>query len=105
MVKRLTKDAADVFGVEGGTIDEGDVADLILVDPNKLSSYDGEESVQRVYREAYQHDQLVNRSDGVVPLVLINGQIAWQDNKFTSELGEVKMGRLLKPISVLKKAV
>ena len=23
MVKRLTKDAADVFGVEGGSIDEG----------------------------------------------------------------------------------
>jgi len=35
MVKRLTKDAADVFGVAGGTIYEGDIADLILIDPKK----------------------------------------------------------------------
>ena len=42
MVKRLTKDAADVFGVAGGTIYEGDVADLILIDPKKLEDYDGE---------------------------------------------------------------
>ena len=41
MVKRLTKDAADVFGVAGGTVDEGDVADLILIDPEQLANYDG----------------------------------------------------------------
>ena len=103
MVKRLTKDAADVFGVEGGTIYEGDVADLILVDPKTLQNYDGENNVQRVYRKEYDHEQLVNRSDGVVPLVLINGQVAWQDNKFTKKFGKTKMGRLLKPVSVLKK--
>ncbi len=105
MVKRLTKDAADVFGVEGGTINEGDIADLILVDPQALMRYDGEENVQRVYRKEYNHDQLVNRSDGVVPLVLINGQVAWQDNQFGKTLGKTKMGRLLKPVSVLKKTV
>jgi len=98
MVKRLTKDAADVFGVEGGTIDEGDIADLILVDPEKLAAYDGEKSVQRVFRNEYNHEQLVNRSDGVVPLVLINGQVAWQEQAFSKELGKVKMGRLLKPV-------
>ena len=100
MVKRLTKDAADVFGVEGGTIDEGDVADLILVDPENLADYDGEENVQRVFRKEYDHDQLVNRSDGVVPLVLISGQVAWEGQKFSSQLGKTKMGRLLKPISL-----
>ena len=40
MVKRLTKDAAEVFGVDGGSIYEGDIADLILVDPEKLAAYD-----------------------------------------------------------------
>ena len=40
MVKRLTKDAADVFGVAGGTIHQGDIADLILVDPEQLAKYD-----------------------------------------------------------------
>ena len=104
MVKRLTKDPANVFGVEGGTIYEGDIADLILVDPKNLEAYEGEDNIQRVHREEYQHEQLVNRSDGVVPLVLINGQIAWQNNQFGSNLGKTKMGRLLKPVSILRKA-
>jgi len=55
MVKRLTKDAADVFGVEGGTIYAGDVADLILVDPQALLAYDGEANIQRIYRPEIQH--------------------------------------------------
>lgn len=96
MVKRLTKDAADVFGVEGGTINVGDQADLILVDPQQLNQYEGEANVQRVFREEYQHQQLVNRSDNVVPLVLIHGHTAWKDNQFGEELGKVKMGSLLK---------
>ena len=103
MVKRLTKDAADVFGVEGGTINEGDIADIILVDPETLSKYEGEANVERVHRKEYNHDQLVNRSDGVVPLVVINGQIAWQNNRFSTQFGKEKLGRLLKPISVLEK--
>ena len=96
MVKRLTKDAADVFGVAGGTIYEGDVADLILIDPKKLQDYDGEKNVQRVHREEFQHEQLVNRSDDVVPLVMIGGHTAWENNSFASDLGQKPMGRLLR---------
>jgi N-acyl-D-aspartate/D-glutamate deacylase len=96
MVKRLTKDAADVFGVAGGTIYEGDIADLILIDPKKLENYDGEQNVQRVHREEFQHEQLVNRSDDVVPLVMIGGHTAWENNNFASDLGQKPMGRLLR---------
>ena len=96
MVKRLTKDAADVFGVAGGTIYEGDVADLILIDPKKLQDYDGEKNVQRVHREEFKHEQLVNRSDDVVPLVMIGGHSAWENNNFDSDLGQKPMGRLLR---------
>ncbi|MBT3672029.1 MAG: amidohydrolase family protein [Porticoccaceae bacterium] len=99
MVKRLTKDAADVFGVAGGTIHEGDVADLILIDPEQLASYDGESNVQRVHREEFQHEQLVNRSDGVVPFVMIGGHVAWENNQFTDGLGQKPMGRLLRAIN------
>jgi len=97
MVKRLTKDAADVFDVDRGSIYEGDVADLILVDPKQLAKYDGEASVERIFREEYQHPQLVNRSNGVVPLVIINGKVAWQDNSFAESLGQERFGDLLKP--------
>ena len=98
MVKRLTKDAADVFGVAGGTIHQGDIADLILIDPEQLANYDGESNVQRVHREEFQHEQLVNRSDSVVPLVMIGGQTAWENNNFASDLGQKPMGRLLRAI-------
>ena len=96
MVKRLTKDAADVFGVAGGTVNEGDIADLILVDPKKLAAYDGEKNVQRIYREEFAHEQLVNRSDDVVKLVMIAGQSAWENNAFSPEFGQKPMGRLLR---------
>ena len=71
MVKRLTKDAADVFGVAGGTVDEGDIADLILIDPEQHANYDGDGSVQRIHREEFHHAQLVNRSDGFYPFVVL----------------------------------
>ena len=96
MVKRLTKDAAEVFGVDGGSISKGDIADIILVDPKVLEQYDGEANVTRKFREEFQHEQLVNRSDNVVPLVMIGGHVAWQDNAFSEHLGKQKMGRLLR---------
>lgn len=98
MVKRLTVDPAKVFGVDRGTIYKGDVADLILIDPKALADYDGEGNVKRVHREEFENDQLVNRSDGVVSLVLINGQLAWENGDFTAPLGKVKMGELLRPV-------
>jgi len=99
MVKRLTKDAADVFGVEGGTINVGDTADLILVDPKKLTNYDGEQHVERIHRAEFQHDQLVNRSDGVLPLVMVAGNTAWSNDQFSETLGKKKFGRLLKGLN------
>ncbi len=98
MVKRLTKDAAEVFGVDGGSIYEGDIADLILVDPEKLAAYDGEQHVKRIHREEFQTEQLVNRSDGVVSLVMIGGHTAWENNDFSSHLGQTPMGRLLRSV-------
>ena len=96
MVKRLTCDAADVFGVDGGSIDVGDTADLILVDPKQLANYEGQANVERRYREEFRHEQLVNRSDGVVTQVFIGGQSAWRDQQFSPQLGKQKFGRLLR---------
>ena len=104
MVKRLTKDAADVFNVDRGTIYEGDAADLILIDPQALNSYDGEANVQRIYREEYEHEQLVNRSEGVVDLVVIGGKVASKQGSFTDELGHQKMGSLLRPKDIASEA-
>ena len=95
MVRRLTRDPARVFGVKGGGIEVGDQADLILVDPSALRRMNHNNTVQRQYREAFQHEQLVNRTDGVVPLVMIAGHPAWHGTSFDNALGQKKMGTVL----------
>ena len=96
MVRRLTRDAAEVFGVHGGRIELGDQADLILVDPQQLACYDGERAVIRRYREEFEHEQLVNRSDTVVPLVMIGGKVIWENDAFVDAAGKQAFGRLLR---------
>ena len=95
MVKRLTRDAADVFRVKGGTIEVGDQADLILVDPIALQQLDHHNTAERIYRQEYQHNQLVNRTDGVVPLVMIKGHPAWSSDRFDPAFGRQRFGRVL----------
>ncbi len=95
IVKRLTSDAAELFGVDGGHIDVGAKADIILIDPNELANYDGEANVKRIYREEFNNEQLVNRSDGVVNLVVIGGKVAWEVNQPSSDLGRSPMGQVL----------
>ncbi|MCK7551886.1 N-acyl-D-amino-acid deacylase family protein [Marinobacter goseongensis] len=95
MVRRLTRDPARVFGVKGGSIEVGDQADLILVNPSALRRLDHNNTVQRQYREEFSHEQLVNRTDGVVPLVMIAGHPAWQGDEFDPSLGKTRMGTVL----------
>ncbi|WP_404365975.1 amidohydrolase family protein [Marinobacter sp.] len=95
MVKRLTRDPARVFGVRGGSMEVGDQADIVLIDPFALRRFDHNKSVRRQYREEFQHEQLVNRTDGVVPLVMIAGHPAWSSDRFESALGREKMGTVL----------
>lgn len=95
MVRRLTSDPAHVFGVKGGTINVGDQADLILIDPSALRRLDHNNTVKRQYREEFQHEQLVNRTDGVVPLVMIAGHAAWNGDDFDQSLGQTRMGKVL----------
>ncbi|TGN40185.1 N-acyl-D-amino-acid deacylase family protein [Marinobacter confluentis] len=95
MVRRLTSDPARVFGVKGGSINVGDQADLILIDPSALRRLDHNNTVKRQYREEFQHEQLVNRTDGVVPLVMIAGHAAWNGDDFEQDLGNTRMGKVL----------
>ena len=58
-------------------MDPGAQADLVLIDPKALLRYDTDASRRMVYREIFEHDQLVNRSDGVVTSVFIAGEQVW----------------------------
>ena len=95
MVKRLTRDAANIFGIEGGQIKVGERADITIVNPEKLDLYDGENNVQRIYREDFDHEQLVNRSDGVVTATIVSGRAIWHNSKFANDINKSKYGKCL----------
>jgi N-acyl-D-aspartate/D-glutamate deacylase len=95
MVKRLTRDAAEVFGLDTGSIDTGDQADLVLIDPRALAAHDGEANTVRIWRDTLQNDQLVCRSDGVVKGVFIRGEEVWDGAAFTGVFEKKKLGRVL----------
>jgi hypothetical protein len=56
---------------------------------------DQNNTVKRQYREEFRHEQLVNRTDGVVPLVMIAGHPAWHGKDFDNALGQKKMGSVI----------
>jgi len=100
-VKRLTREPAAFFGVDAGSIDVGAQADIVLVDPEALRTYDTDANRRMVYRDIFEHEQLVNRSDGVVTSVFIAGEQVWDGAGFTGALGTRKLGRPLAANSVV----
>ena len=96
MVRRLTRDAAEVFGLDTGSIEVGAQADIVLIDPKALAAHDGEANTTRIWRDTLQNDQLVCRSDGVVKGVFIRGQEVFDGEGFTPVFEKKKLGRVLK---------
>ena len=98
MLKRLTREPAEFFGLGVGGLDVGDRADLVLFDPQRLATYDGEASVQYTYRESFDCHQLVNRSEGHVKGVYVGGEQIWSEKGSTPILGTRRLGRALKAL-------
>ncbi len=93
-VHRLTGEIADFLGVEAGRLRLGDRADVAVIDPEaldeRLSAY------HEAPMEALGLMRMVNRSDGAVSAVLINGRVAFRDGSFDKGLGvETGFGRFL----------
>lgn len=95
-VHRLTEEPAELFGLDVGVLKVGARADLAVIDPEALAAYDSEANVQYLYREAFAHHQLVNRSDGVVRYTLINGKVAWGNGAYVPSFGHERFGQLLR---------
>ncbi|MDO9452529.1 MAG: amidohydrolase family protein [Stagnimonas sp.] len=94
-VRRLTRDPAEFFGVHGGRIAVGMPADVIVIDPTALARHDSEANTHYLWRPELAHNQMVNRSDGVVTTSFIAGRAVWRDQQFTKHLGHEKLGRVL----------
>jgi N-acyl-D-aspartate/D-glutamate deacylase len=87
MVQRLTREPADFFNIDAGSVDIGARADITLLNPQALKAYDGEQSIEFIYRDVFDCNQLVNRSDGVVGGVYVAGARVWQGQSFTDAHG------------------
>jgi N-acyl-D-aspartate/D-glutamate deacylase len=94
-VRRLTREPAEFFGIDAGRLDIGSRADVVLIDPDALRTYDTDANRRMVYREILGHEQLVNRSDGVVTAVFIAGEQVWDGREFAPALGTRRLGRPL----------
>lgn len=97
-VKRLTHDAAALFGLDLGTIEVDAQADLVLIDPQALLQYNSDANITTIYRDIFEYEQMVNRSEGVVTKVLIAGKLAWDGQDYVPEFGKEKFGRALRSI-------
>lgn len=95
-VKRLTKDPAEFFGVDVGEIRVGAQADMVLINPASLQQYDTNDNRHYIYVPHYDAKCMVNRSDGVVEQVYINGVRVWENgDRYTEALGKKTLGRAL----------
>jgi len=96
MVQRLTSEPAAFFGLDVGTLEIGAQADIVLIDPEALAQHECDPNRQFVHRELFDHKQMINRSDGVVSRVMINGETVWEGTDFVAGYGSKTLGRALR---------
>jgi N-acyl-D-aspartate/D-glutamate deacylase len=95
-VHRLTAEVADWFGLDAGTLREGDRADFVVVDPAGLN-----ESVDSYHEEEVPFygglSRMVNRNDAAVVATGVNGTVVYRNGQFCQGYGTtVKSGRFLR---------
>lgn len=96
-VHRLTGELAAWFGLDAGTLREGDRADLVIVNPAGLD--DRLDAYHEAAMEAFGGlSRMVNRSDGAVAAVCVGGTVVFRDGKFVPGYGVTcRTGRFLRP--------
>jgi N-acyl-D-aspartate/D-glutamate deacylase len=95
-VYRLTGELAEWFGIDAGTLREGDRADFVVIDPAGLN-----ESVDGYYEEEVPFygglRRMVNRNDEAVIATGVGGAVVFRKGQFRDGYGQtVKSGRYLR---------
>lgn len=95
-IHRLTGELADWFGIEAGRIQEGDRADITVINPTYLDAK-SVENIEEADMDKLGLTRLVNRNDLTVLTTIVNGRLVYsKDSGFTADLGESqKYGRFL----------
>ncbi|MFZ0833639.1 MAG: amidohydrolase family protein [Mycobacterium sp.] len=95
-VHRLTAEVADWFGLDAGTLREGDRADFVVIDPAGL-----DESVDGYHEEKVPFygglSRMVNRNDAAVVATGVGGTVVFRNGEFCDGYGTtVKSGQFLR---------
>ncbi|MFP2990206.1 MULTISPECIES: N-acyl-D-amino-acid deacylase family protein [Mycobacterium] len=94
-VHRLTGELGEWYGIDAGMLREGDRADIVVIDPDKL-----DESLDRYAEHPVESygglSRMVNRNDETVTAVLVSGKLAFAAGKATPALGKERFGRFLR---------
>ena len=93
---RLTAEVADWFGLDAGTLRDGDRADFVVIDPAGL-----DESVDAYHEEKVPFygdlSRMVNRNDAAVVATGVNGTVVFRNGEFCDGYGTTaKSGRYLR---------
>jgi N-acyl-D-aspartate/D-glutamate deacylase len=99
-VHRLTAEVADWFGLDAGTLREGERADFVVIDPAGLdASVDGYHEEKVPFYGGL--SRMVNRNDKAVVATGVNGAVVYRNGEFREGYGTtVKSGRFLRAGSV-----
>ncbi|TAM63253.1 amidohydrolase family protein [Mycobacterium sp.] len=94
-VHRLTGELGEWYGIDAGTLREGDRADIVVIDPERL-----DESLDRYAEHPVESygglSRMVNRNDETVTAVLVSGKLAFGAGKAAPELGKERFGQFLR---------
>ena len=94
-VHRLTGELASWYGIDAGTLREGDRADIVVINPDKL-----DESLDAYAEHPVESygglSRMVNRNDDTVSCVLVSGQLAFSAGKPSPALGKQRFGQFLR---------
>ena len=94
-VHRLTGELGSWYGIDAGTLREGDRADLVVINPDRL-----DESLDRYAEHPVESygglSRMVNRNDDTVSAVLVSGQLVFGGRKAAPELGNRRFGQFLR---------
>ena len=94
-VHRLTAEVAEWFGLDAGTLREGERADFVVIDPAGL-----DESVDGYHEEKVPFygglSRMVNRNDAAVVATGVGGTVVYRNGQFCEGYGTtMKSGRFL----------
>jgi N-acyl-D-aspartate/D-glutamate deacylase len=97
-IHRLSGELADWHRIDAGYIKPGARADINVINPDNLSR--SLDSVERAEFDCIENfTRLVNRNDGIMKKVFINGKVAVSDDKCDAALGRsMEYGSFLKAL-------